>query len=459
MGCNNSPECCPGPGIKMLYSDALSYLSRYTNYERELRYPYDGWAMNLERVRVLLKELGDPLQGLPVVHVAGSKGKGSTAAMIESVMRAAGYKTGLFTSPHLIDFRERIRICGKMADEQAVSDWVERLVPAARKVHQNPKLGPLTYFEILTAMAICIFSEAGVDLAILEAGLGGRYDATTVCDPIASVLTPISLDHTDILGDTIAAIALEKSMIIKPGRPAVIAPQEEAAAEVFSERCEDVRAPELKVQKYYSWNRVKEEVTGQWVDIKGAREFKNFFIPLPGDHQCLNAATALTLIDRICEGGFTVEDGDIRDGFLSLSWPARFERVRERPDVILDGAHNAASAARLGETVSRLYPGRRIIVVMGLGGDKDVEGFCSGLGPVADDVFITRSQAIKAVEPERIKKALGAFSVRIREADSAALAMDMAMELSGPEDVVVVTGSFYVIAEAMEWGKGKADWG
>jgi dihydrofolate synthase/folylpolyglutamate synthase len=434
----------------MLYDDALSYLSQYTNYERELRYPYDGWHMNLARVRGLLRGLGSPERDLRIVHIAGTKGKGSVAAMLETILRAAGYRTGLFTSPHLLDFRERIRLNGEWVSESSVAALVERIIPAAEEVHKEPELGPLTYFEILTAMAIAAFAETGVDIAILETGLGGRYDATNVCDPLISILTNVSLDHTDILGDILEAIAAEKSMIIKPGKPAVIAPQEESVHQLFSARRREINAPEIRVSDRYTWRMISENIDGQRAEIKGKRELDDVFIKLPGEPQLINAATAITALDALSERRFNVSDHAIKAGLAALDWPARFQRVRKSPDLILDGAHNAKSASYLRETMERLYPGRSVTAIIGLGGDKDVEGFCRELGPVLQRVVITKSIAMKAVASDRIKTALSPFQVEIGETESVKQAMETAFKDALPQDVILVTGSFYVISEVLE---------
>ncbi|HUT54013.1 MAG TPA: folylpolyglutamate synthase/dihydrofolate synthase family protein [bacterium] len=439
----------------MLYHDAVSYLSRFTNYERELRYPYDGWHLNLERVRVLLDELGSPERDLPVIHVAGTKGKGSTAAMIEAMARAAGFKTGLYTSPHLLDFKERIRIGGRMIGESDVADMVERMAPAIERVHGRIELGPLTYFEIITAMALAVFARERVDVAVLEAGLGGRFDATNVCNPLVTVLTAVSMDHTDILGDTLEAIAGEKAQIIKAGKPAVIAPQQEAVYGVFRARCEEAGAREIRVAERCRWRQTREDAEGQWADIEGAVKLPELFIALTGEHQLQNAATALVAVDEASRSGITVGVEAMRRGLSSLVWPGRFQRIRRKPDVVLDGAHNGASAEYLARSIRKIYPGRRVTAVIGMGGDKDVEGFCAALGPAIHSVILTRSRAKKALPANRFKKALAPFHVRVLASESVAEAMERALKGSAPDDVVLVTGSFYVVGEALEWDGGE----
>jgi len=440
----------------MDYVEAVKYLEWFTNYERALRYPYDGWAMNLERVSAVLAEVGSPEQSLPIVHIAGSKGKGSTAAMIESMARKAGHKTGMFTSPHLQSFRERIKVDGQWVSKDAVAKWVERIEPAADKVHQMPGLGFLTYFEILTALAFAVFGEAEVDLAVVEAGLGGRYDATNVCLPLVSVLTPVSMDHTDILGDTLTKIAAEKSMIIKPERPAVVAPQPPEAMEVFRDRCREVNAPCTLVEKVYQWKTVEQRVTGQTVDLFGGRDLHGLEVSLVGEHQAINAATAIAVLDLLED--LDVSEDAIRKGLADLQWPARFQKVAERPDLVLDGAHNASSAGFLRDTLLAVYGGKKIIAVFGLGGDKDAVGFCRELSPALHSVVLTRSKAQKAMDMEPLKKTLNALPGVVRETDRVEKAMEMAFEMADDDDVVLVTGSFYVISDMLEWrDKNKED--
>jgi len=435
----------------MQYHEAMAFLSRYTNYERELRYPYNGWAMNLSRVRAMLTALGDPDRRLTLVQVAGTKGKGSTAAMIESMARAAGYSTGLFTSPHLTVFRERIRLRGEMISEEEVGRLTERLLPAAAKVEHRPDLGPLTFFEILTVLGLLAFDEAGLKLAVLETGLGGRYDATTVTNPAVAVLTHVSLDHMDILGNTITAIATEKSFIIKPGRPAVIAPQTEEAYAVFHRRCQEVGAPEVRVAERYTWERLHQTINGQAASFHGPRELLQVSLPLLGAHQLRNAAAAITAIDLLAPAGFPVSDAAVKDGLAAVVWPARFQRIRARPDLILDGAHNVHSAACLRETLLELYPGRRIIAVLGLAHDKDVEGFVRELGPVLQTAVVTHAHTARAEMPARIEAAFAGLPVKLIERAGVLEAMNTAVELAKPEDVIIVTGSFYVVSEALAW--------
>jgi len=439
----------------LTYEQALAFLDGFTNYERALRYPYDGWAMNLERVGRLLAALHDPQKNFQVIHVAGTKGKGSTAAMIDCILRAAGFRTGLYTSPHLLSFHERIQVNGAVISAEAVAEVASRLKPAAEAVSRDASLGALTYFEILTALALAHFAEAKVEVAVLEAGLGGRWDATNVCDPAAAVVTPISYDHLDILGNTLEKIAIEKAMIIKPGRPAAIGPQPPEALAVLETRAKEVAAPIHRVEEHYRWTRRSEGILGQTFDLSGDRELAGLFLPLLGDHQLQNAALAVLACDLFNSEARPLPELAIRQGLAAVRWPARFEVVGEKPAIVLDGAHNAASAQYLAETLARIFPGRRVFAVIGLGADKDVEGFFRELQPALFAVWLTRSRAMKAVPAERLRAALAGFGGKIEESATVAEALRQALAAAGSEDVVLVTGSFYVIGEALTEFSGR----
>ncbi len=433
----------------LTYEQALAFLDGFTNYERALRYPYDGWAMNLARMGRLLAALGDPQKNFQVIHLAGTKGKGSTAAMIASMLRAAGLRAGLYTSPHLLSFHERIQVNGAVITDAAVADTVSRLKPAAEAVSREASLGALTYFEILTALALAYFAEAKVEVAVLEAGLGGRYDATNICDPAVAVVTPISFDHMDILGDTLEKIATEKAMIIKPGRKAALGPQPPEARAVLEARAQEVAAPLFRVEEHYRWIRRSEAIPGQTFDLHGDRELPELFLPLLGDHQLQNAALAVLACDLLAGQARPIADLAVRQGLAAARWPGRFEILGKHPTIVLDGAHNAASAQSLAETLRRVFSGGKILAVIGLGADKDVEGFFRELQPALAAVWLTRSRTMKAVPAKRLRAALAGFGGKIAESETVAEALAQARAAAGPEDTVLITGSFYVIGEAL----------
>lgn len=431
-------------------AEAFAFLDRFTNYERGLRYPYDGWSMNIERVKSLLGELHNPHEPLKFIHVAGTKGKGTTAAMIESIARSAGYKTGIFTSPHLIRLNERIKTGGREISDADIARHVTALKPVAERVDAEGSLGKLTYFEILTALAILHFAEVKADAVILETGLGGRWDATNAFDPLVSVITSISLDHTDILGNELESIAQEKAMIIKPGRPAIAAPQKQAVMAVIESRCKEVGAELIKVEECYEWNRLSMDQKGVAFSLRGKRKFEKLFVPVAGDVQMINAAVAVTVCDAIERAGFELPDSTVAKGLRELNIPGRFQVMREKPFVVIDGAHNRDSAARLANTVRDVFPGKRVIAVIGLAKDKDVEGFLAEVAPVCGSIIFTRSQTMKAAPEDRLRRAVEGFPARVLMTDRVEDAVGRAMESAGAEDVVLITGSFYVAGEAMQ---------
>jgi len=435
----------------LTYEQALAFLDRFTNYERALRYPYDGWAMNLTRVGRVLSVLDQPQQKFQVIHLAGTKGKGSTAALIESLLRRAGYRTGLYTSPHLLSFHERIQVMGERISAEAVARVTSRLIPAAGAVERESALGELTYFEILTALALAHFAESGVEAAVLEAGLGGRYDATNICDPAVAVVTPISYDHMDILGETLAQIAGEKAMIIKPGRPAAVGPQPAEAFAVLTARAQAVAAPLVRLEDHYRWPRRQESLAGEVFDLVGDRRLPGLKLPLLGDHQLQNAALAVLVCDLFAGRDRPIPESAIREGLAQVRWPARFQVIAGKPAIVLDGAHNADSARYLAATLKRIFPGQKVRAVIGLGADKDVEGFFRELKPALFGVILTRSQTMKAVPGERLAAALAGFAGEVEEVARVEDAVQQALAQAEAEEVVLITGSFYVIGEAISY--------
>ena len=293
----------------MTYADAVAYLESLVDFERLGFRRHFADTVSLDSIRALLGLLGNPQHGLACVHIAGTKGKGSTAAILESILTAAGLRVGLFSSPHLVSFRERIRIAGEMVSEADIAWAVEQVQPGIERLRAESQLNPSTFFEAYTAMAYLLFRRDGVDLAIMETGLGGRLDATNTCEPIACAITTLGLDHTEILGDTIEQIAREKAGIIKPGVPVVTAPQEPAAMAVLQQVAQAV----------------------------GARAFQPAAVPeglrlsLFGDHQRVNLSVALGLVDVLREQGYTISDEAVRTGCRSVRWPGRLQIVGERP--------------------------------------------------------------------------------------------------------------------------------
>ena len=330
------------------YRDALNYLYSFTDYEKRGFAAYAPEFYDLDRVRHLLALMGEPQRAFRAVHIAGTKGKGSTAAMIESVLRAAGYRTGLYTSPHLHSFRERIQEAGELIPEAGVIRLVEEMQPLVARVDG------VTTFEIITCLAFAWFAEQGVAWAVVEVGLGGRLDATNVLHPAVTVITPISYDHVAILGDTLTQIASEKAGICKPGVPLVSAPQPGEALATIRGVCERLGAPLTLVGRDWTWQSGAADLDGQAFTVRhGKRVSFELHLPLLGEHQLVNATTAAAVLSVLEQGGLEVPPSALREGLQAVRWPGRLEILGREPLVVADGAHNGDSARKLIAALQR----------------------------------------------------------------------------------------------------------
>ncbi len=439
---------------KMTYPEALRFLETLVNFERLPSWSYTHSLKN-RRFHRLMHCLGDPQAGMRLLHVAGTKGKGSTCALLSEILRQAGLRVGLYTSPHLHDPRERIRILepGRpqppagpfegMISRRSFCRLLERVRPHARSFAQERGLGKPTFFEVYTAVAFLYFRARAVDWAVLETGMGGRLDATNAADSRVSVLTPISLEHTQYLGKTITAIAGEKAGIIKPHWTAALkdspvyvvsAPQGPAARRVIRRRCRQVGARLFEVNR-----RVIRRIGG---------------MGLGGLFQQENAATAVKVVQvlrRFC--GLALSPSAVERGLRAVRWPGRFERLRIRPPVIADGAMNPASAAALRKALRAQFGSRRLILVVGVSGDKDSVGILRALRPLAAALILTRSRNPRALAPGSL-----AFSARrahftgaLFESGSVREGIQVALSVSAGRVPIVVTGSLFVVAEAREY--------
>ena len=428
----------------MKYAEAIDYLLSFADFERSGRFQD---RPDVVPMRTLLKELGDPHLGRVTVHIAGSKGKGSTAAMIESILRAAGHKTGLFTSPHLDDFTERIRIDGEPIAQPAFARLTEELRPAVERglalVHDRS----FVTFDLLTALGFMAFSEAGIHTQVIEVGLGGRVDSTNVFDTKeVAVITPLSYEHTAILGDDIEHIAAEKAAIITPGCTVVLAPQEFTAAKaVVLQRAADVNACVVDSANTYRSNVRSHDLQRQAIEIETPSGNFDVALPLLGRHQAENAVTAVAVAQRL-----GADDAAIIRGLENVVWPARFEVLREHPLVIADGAHNRESARRLRETLVEYAGSSRVTFVIGSSSDKDVEGVAAELAPIAERVFPARSRSPRAMDPERIAEAFRGAGASVEDVDTVPAALELALAATDESGVICLAGSLFVAAEGRE---------
>jgi len=456
----------------MNYQQAVEYLESLVDWERLAA----ARTWNLDRMRVMLEAAGRPHLALKAVHIAGTKGKGSTAAMIASALTAAGLRTGLYTSPHLRDFRERILINDRQIPQAEVARLVVRARPAIEAVPQET-LGAPSFFEAYTLIAFLYFCEQACDAVVLEAGLGGRLDATNVIEqPLVAVITRIGVDHTAELGATIPRIAAEKAGIIKPGCLVVSSPQPQSAWRVLTETCRERKAalhgvrirqasgaPPLyrrllpeKRKASFILGQIESGPGGHRFNLTGmGADYRDLYCPLLGDHQLLNAATAVATLHLLSKRGLTVPEQAIRRGLATVRWPGRLDVAGRRPWIILDGAHDEISARALARSVIELFPHRKLILVLGISRDKDIRAVGRQLCPIADIVILTASKLPRAASVDELTQALGDRCRKHANAASVAEALDAALGQAGEEDLVLVTGSLYVVGEAMEALEGR----
>jgi dihydrofolate synthase/folylpolyglutamate synthase len=409
----------------MTYPETLSFIYGLARF---------GMKPGLERISVLLKTLGNPHDEIRAVHVVGTNGKGSTAAFLASIVAAAGYRVGLFTSPHLTHFTERIRISGVEIAEETVVTLAERTLAAAPE--------GTTFFEIVSAMALLHFAEEKVDLVVLEAGMGGRMDATNAVSGILSIITPLSLDHCEYLGATVSEIAYEKAGVSKPGCPLVSSLQPPEALDALEKRCAEQRSRLYLAGKDFSacWDGSELVYRGLNVVLAGVKP------GIPGRYQAVNAASALCAAEILNDNGFSLEDTDLRRGVETASWPGRMELFGGEPRVLLDGAHNSAGGMALAEALGNV-PRVRLFIVAGVMGDKDAEGILGPLLPLADKIFAVTPSLARAMPSAALASLCRSFGTDCIDAGTVAAGFALARDAAGPEDLVLVCGSLFTVGE------------
>jgi dihydrofolate synthase/folylpolyglutamate synthase len=427
------------------YAQALAYLDGLILAPDRARRPYH--EVKLSRMRALLDRLGGPEAGLRGALIAGTKGKGSTAAMLAGILGAAGLRTGLTVKPHLVDYRERIQIGGRMITRPELVRLVEAIHPAVEAGRADP-WGPPTYVEATVAMALLAFRRARVDVAVVEVGIGGRLDATNTTDPIVSVITPVSYDHTELLGHTLTEIAHEKAGIIRPGRPVVSAPQPPEAEAVIEDAARYLGAPLLLVGREIGYEIVSSSLEGVAARIRGRRGTYDVEIPLLGRHQAVNAAAAVAAAEELVPA---LGPEAVRAGIAGVRWPARVELVSRRPYTIVDVGHNPASMAALCATLHELLGGRRLVVAFGMLATKDYHAVTALLAPLAAAVVTTTPDNPHALAAADLAAEVRRYTPHVEAVDDRRAAVARARQLTGPDDVLVVTGSFYFVGEARGW--------
>ncbi|HVM59719.1 MAG TPA: folylpolyglutamate synthase/dihydrofolate synthase family protein [Verrucomicrobiae bacterium] len=404
-----------------------------------------GQKLGLDTMQYLLRLMGDPQKSLRFIHIAGTNGKGSVAAMSHAVLSAAGYKTGLYTSPHLVSFCERFQINGRPIPEADVVRLVEEIKPVLEQVGANPEFRAPTFFEAVTAIALRYFEEQKVDAVVWETGLGGRLDATNVVLPLVSVITNIAFDHTQYLGETLAQIATEKCGIIKPGVPVVTASAAEEALSVIERSAgsdltvvgRDIRA-----------TRLSEDERCQRVELTGTRyDYGPLTLPLLGAHQTANCATAVAALEA---SGLPITPKQVHAGLTRTAWPGRFQIVHHDPTVVLDGAHNAAAAERLAATLREHSAGRRLTLILGVLRDKNYDQMCQILAPLAVRVLCVPVHSERTSEPDELARWCKAANPAAHVTTENSLAAAYAQARGENAETIAIAGSLFLVGEALD---------
>ena len=446
----------------MDYEAALAYIEAFIDYERSPDFSRQARLYNLNRISQLLELLGNPHDRLQVIHIAGSKGKGSTAALVASVLTHAGYKTGLFTSPHLITPRERCRIDGDLISKADVAFYIEKLKPAIESVSAS-EFGRVSFFEIYTALAFSYFADKATDFAVIEVGLGGRLDATNVVTPIATVITPIGLEHTAILGETYTEIASEKAEIIKQECPLALALQHPEARAVFEKVASERKAPIIESKGLVKENscvsvpRLIQDADGvavaQEFDVETDSErYPRLTMPLLGHHQYINATTAIAAIECLKQKGCIVPKTSVYAGFKHVQWHGRIQRIRSSPIVVLDSAHSPDSMEALCGTIRQSFRYDRVFFIVSLMKDKNLVAIGNIISQTADFVITTQVLNNPRVMPaEDIQDGWENICEKITICSTPEKAITKALTEASPTDLICITGSLYLVGQALEW--------
>ena len=433
------------------YEEAISYLFARTDYEKQEHLRYNVTTFNLNRMGKLLSLLGNPHKKIPTVHIAGTKGKGSTATMLAKMLEANHYNVGLYTSPHVVSLHERITVNGEMVGKSQMLDLLNRMYAPAEKI---AKTEPPTFFEIMTALAFMHFVDSKVDIAVIESGLGGRLDSTNVIKPKVIGITSLSIDHRQQLGDTIDSIAKEKAGIFKQGVPIVTVQQEPAAMRVLKLQSTAVKAPlsvtgdDIDFSYRFETSREHGPHTRVCLTTQTSK-FEHLRVPLHGKHQAINCGLALAMLDKLKSSGYKIDNGKAVEGLNKVSLAGRMEMICDDPRIMIDAAHNAASIRALIQAIGQNIPYDSMVVIFGCNKDKDVEGMLRELQYGADKVIFTRSNSLKVMSPQDLAdmytEICGKMCQTAANLDEALLLAKNAVDR---EDLICITGSFYLIGQA-----------
>jgi len=433
------------------YNEAISYLFNKTDYEKEANLRYNITTFNLDRMKKLLSLVGNPHKKIQTVHIAGTKGKGSTATMLARMLEANDYTVGLYTSPHVVHLHERIAVNSQMISERQMLDLLNRIHAPVEKLS---KVDPPTFFEIMTALAFMHFVDMKVDIGVIETGLGGRLDSTNVIEPKVIGITSLSIDHKQQLGNTIDSIAKEKAGVFKSGVPAITVEQEPAAMRVLKSEAVAIKTPlsvtGVDIDFSYRFETSREHGPHTRICLTTpTSKFEHLRVPLHGRHQAINCGLALAMLDRLKADGFKIDNEKATEGLNKVSLAGRMEMICEDPRIMIDAAHNAASIRALIHAIGQNIPYDSMVVIFGCNTDKDVEGMLRELQYGADKVIFTRSNSVKAMSPEVLADMYTEICGKMCQT---AFSLDEALRLAGSaisrEDLICITGSFYLIGQA-----------
>ena len=424
--------------------DSLDYLLSLQKF---------GIKLGLDNIACLLERLGNPHHGFPAIHVAGTNGKGSVVAFIHTALAKMGYVVGRFTSPHLVHFSERIVVNDECVTGAEIDKLVKTIRPAVGEMQDDPNFEHPTFFEAVTAMAFLHFARRKVDFAVVEVGMGGRYDSTNVVRPCITIINNVHIEHSDYLGDTLEKIAVEKAGIIKPGIEVVSAAQEPEARQVINSRAGECGAKTYYLSTDFSCEVRRRDFPRQWIDFASPwTSLEDVEINLPGAFQARNASVALMSLEVLQRKGLVISDeGALREGMARTRWPARLEKLGDSPLIILDSAHNPAAMLSSAEAVRELFPERRILLVVGMLRDKDVVNSLRALRELGDTIIVTQPEYNRAMSGKELAEHARGIFEDVKCELSIASALERALALAAPGNMILITGSLFNVAEVRDF--------
>ncbi len=445
------------------YDQALDFIYSRIDFSFTKQQRYSEEVFNLDRMRNFMHLLNDPQDSYKTIHVTGTKGKGSISAMIASILTEEGYRTGLYSSPHMVDFTERIQVGGEKISKDDFIKIVNKLYPYVQETEG------LTTFELTTAIAFQYFKEQKIDFGVIEVGLGGRLDATNIIHPEVSVIASISMDHMSILGNTLEAIAGEKAGIIKENIPVVVSPQKPSVMKVFSKTAEDKKTVLVKTGEIIEFSSRSGDLSKQTFTVSCPNAILNYGneqtkkemkleLPLLGSHQMENAGTAFCTIQVLKEKGINISEQAVKNGLKKVYWPGRFEILNKNPYLVIDAAHNYDSSRRLVETIQELFPEKKVILLFGASEDKDIKGMLNNFSTISKLIILTKSTHPRAAQPSVMKAAAEKTICKTISINRIGQALNYALKHTQKNDIILASGSIFIAAAIREiWFKKYAE--